>query len=44
MRLKLQPFKVPTNCKIIKNDFTTYDPEKEFDENRSLNNLTEDLP
>ena len=43
MKYKLQPFKVPADCRIIKNDFTTYDPEKEFDEDFSLNSLTEDL-
>ena len=40
---KLQPLIIPSGCKIAKNDFTTYDPEIDYTEERNLYNLTEDL-
>jgi len=43
MEFELQPLIIPSGCKITKNDFTTYDPEIEFSEERNLFNLTEDL-
>jgi len=42
-RYKLQKLKFPSNCKVVKHEFTTYDPEIEFSENHSLNYLSEDL-
>lgn len=43
MNFELQQFIAPKGCQIIKNDFTTYNPETEYSEERSLDNLTEDL-
>ena len=43
MEFKLQPLTIPSGCRIAKNDFTTYDPENDFTEERNLYNLTEDL-
>jgi len=43
MEFKLQPLIIPSGFKISKNDFTTYDPEINFTEERNLYNLTEDL-
>ena len=40
---KLQSLIIPSGCRIVKNDFTTYDPEIEFTEEQNLYNLTEDL-
>lgn len=40
---KLQPLIIPSGCRIVKNDFTSYDPEVDFTEERNLFNLTEDL-
>ena len=40
---KLQPLIIPSGCRIAKNDFTTYDPEIDYNEERNLYNLTEDL-
>lgn len=40
---KLQPLIIPSGCRIVKNDFTTYDPEIDFTEDRNLYYLTEDL-
>lgn len=43
IEFKLQPLRIPSGCRIAKNDFTTYDPEVDFTEERNLYNLTEDL-
>ena len=43
MVFELQPLIIPVGCRIAKNDFTTYDPETEYSEDRSLFYLTEDL-
>lgn len=43
MYFVLQQIIVPNGCPIIKNDFTTCNPETEYSEERSLCNLTEDL-
>jgi len=43
MEFKLQPLIIPSGCRISKNDFTTYDPEINFTEERNLYNLTQDL-
>ena len=43
MKYKLQPFNIPVGCKILKNDFTVYDPNIEFSEDKNLYYLTEDL-
>jgi hypothetical protein len=41
--MELQKFTLPENCKIVKNNFSTYDPEKEYSEEKNLLYLTEDL-
>ena len=43
MDKELQPLKIPTGCKIIKNEFTTYNPETEYTEEKNLFYLWEDL-
>lgn len=43
MDYPLQSLKIPSRCRITKNDFTTYNPETDFTEERSLFNLAEDL-
>ncbi len=43
MKFELQPLIIPSGFKIIKNDFTTYDPEVDFAEEQNLYYLTEDL-
>ncbi|RED45623.1 hypothetical protein DFQ10_102499 [Winogradskyella eximia] len=43
MDFPLQPLIIPSGCRISKNDFTTYNPEIDFTEERNLYNLTEDL-
>ncbi len=43
IEFKLQPLIIPNGCRVTKNDFTTYDPEIDFTEERNLYNLTEDL-
>ncbi|MEM0577290.1 hypothetical protein [Flavobacterium polysaccharolyticum] len=43
MNFEIQQLIVPKDCQVIKNDFTTYDPETEYSEKRSLYNLAEDL-
>ena len=40
---KLQPLIIPSGFRIAKNDFTTYNPEIDFTEERNLFYLTEDL-
>ena len=40
---KLQPLIIPSGCKISKNEFTTYDPEIDFTEEKNLYHLKEDL-
>ena len=43
MEARLQQLNIPKRCKIVKNDFSTYDPEIEFTEEKSLFYLQEDL-
>ncbi len=40
---KLQPLIILSRYRIAKNDFTTYDPEIDFTEEKNLYNLTKDL-
>jgi hypothetical protein len=41
--MELQKFTIPENCRIIRNNFSTYDPEKEYSEEKNILYLTEDL-
>lgn len=43
MKIELQRLKIPTGCKINKNEFLTYDPETEYTEEKSDLYLLEDL-
>lgn len=43
MNYKLQTLTLPKGCKILRNEFTTYDPEVDFTEERNIYYLTEDL-
>ncbi|WP_282043426.1 hypothetical protein [Winogradskyella flava] len=43
MNKELQSLKIPTGCKINKNEFTTYNPEIEYTEEKNLFYLWEDL-
>ncbi|KIA97672.1 hypothetical protein OA93_11770 [Flavobacterium sp. KMS] len=43
MKLELQKFRMPIDCKIIENKFYTYDPELEYAEENNLFYLCEDL-
>lgn len=43
MNFELQQLSIPNDCQIIKNSFTTYDPETAYSEERSRCNLSEDL-
>ncbi|WP_298140813.1 hypothetical protein [Flavobacterium sp.] len=43
MNFELQKLLFPSNCQIIKNDFTIYDPETEYSEENSIYNLTDYL-
>ena len=43
MEARLQDLKIPRNCKVIKNHFSTYDPDTEFTEEKNLYYLQEDL-
>lgn len=41
--IEIQEIDFPVDCKVINNDFYTYDPENEFTEADSLKYLSEDL-
>ena len=43
MKFKLQPIAIPSGSIIVKNNFTSYDPEVHFTEERNLEYLMEDL-
>lgn len=43
MKLNLQQLLIPNHCKILKNSFSTYDPEIDYSEEKNLFYLTEDL-
>jgi hypothetical protein len=43
MEYKEQPLEIPKNCIVTRNVFTTYNPETDYSEEKSLCNLTEDL-
>jgi hypothetical protein len=43
MDSKLEKLTIPTGFRVVKNDFTTYNPETEYSEEKSLYHLTEDL-
>jgi hypothetical protein len=43
MKFELQDLNIPLGCKIVKNDFTTYNPDTDFSEERNFFYLTEDL-
>ena len=41
--IKLQEIEFPSDCKVVNNDFYTYDPEKDFQEGNSIKYLNEYL-
>lgn len=43
MELNLQQLLIPNHCKVLKNSFSTYDPEIDYSEEKNLFYLTEDL-
>lgn len=43
MTIELQRLKIPTGCKVNKNEFSTYDPDTEYTEVKSDFYLWEDL-
>lgn len=43
MELNLQQLLIPNHCKVLKNSFSTYDPEIDYSEETNLFYLTEDL-
>ncbi|WP_318640212.1 hypothetical protein [Flavobacterium ardleyense] len=43
MKVELQRLKIPSGCKINKNEFFTYDPATEYSEEKSDLYLLEDL-
>lgn len=43
MKFNLQHFVIPNQCKVLKNSFSTYDPEIEYTEEKNLFYLSEDL-
>ncbi len=43
MKFTLQKLAIPIGCTVVKNEFSTYNPQTEFSEEVSLTDLTEDL-
>ncbi len=43
MKYQLQKLALPTGCMVVKNEFTTYNPQTEYSKDDSLTYLTEDL-
>lgn len=43
MALNLQRLSIPNQCKVLKNSFSTYDPQIEYTEEKNLLYLSEDL-
>ncbi len=43
MKPELQKLTIPDNYSVLKNDFSTYDPENDYSEDKNLFYLSEDL-